>query len=266
LGARNERGPGVHIYPSVAAQLSIARDAATTEAPRRGSEVIDLGHPDLLASFLDDTGPTERSSTVLLAEPGTRHTYLALRFLAAGHRNGDTTLMVSTKEDQDALRRICSRQPLLRDTSMQDGDFAPGFRVLYLHPEFISAGKFTWDFLQQTLPSDGDDRPVTRVAFDSIYRLGDRFPLLEHQHFMIPALIDILRYRSVTPLFVDLVPPGSATRRSAFNPAPYLTTFDNVFHLYLEDDEGTPRPYLRVLKSTANEFTRNSIPFDYERS
>lgn len=265
LGARNERGPGVHIYPSVAAQLSIARDQGPA-VPRRGDEVVDLGHPDLLAGFLDDTGPTARSSTVLLAEPGTRYTYLALRFLAAGHRGGETTLMVSTKEDQDALRRICQREATLTGVLDDRGDFESALRVLYLHPEFISAGKFTWDLLQATTADADATNRVTRVAFDNIFRLADRFPLLQDQHFMIPALLDMLRYRGITPLFVDLVPPGSASGRSDFNPSHYVTTFDNVLHLYLEERDGAHRPYLRILKSTANEFARRAIPIDYEKS
>ncbi len=261
LGARNERGPGIHIYPSVAAQLSIARDNQTNAVPERGADVIDMGHPELLTAFVNNTGPTERSSTVFLAEPGTGYTRLALRFLAAGRRQGETTLMVSTKEDQDALRRICARDESLAPHALDGQGFADGFRVLYLHPEFISAGKFTWDLLQLTTADDGAP-PVTRLAFDNIYRLGTRFPLLTNQDFMIPALLDILRYRNVTPLFIDLVPPGSATGRTDFDPAPYTTTFDNVFLLSLDESEGRHVPQLQVLKSTANDFTRRAIPLE----
>jgi KaiC/GvpD/RAD55 family RecA-like ATPase len=264
LGARSERGPGIHIYPSVAAQLSIARDSLPGGSPRRGTEVLDMGHPDLLAGFLGKTGPTAGSSTVLLAEPGTRYTYLALRFLAAGHARGETTLMVSTKEDRDALTRICEREPTLRGC-LDGDDFQPEFRVLYLHPEFISPGKFTWDLLRLTEPRGDPSSRVARLAFDNIYRMQDRFPLLADQNFMIPALIDMLRYRSVTPLFIDLVPPGSGRERTDFDPAPYMTTFDNVYLLYLDEVDGTPRPHLRVVKSTANEFTRRGLAIDYRR-
>lgn len=266
LGARNERGPGVHIYPSVAAQLSIARDQQPHDVPSRGNEVIDMGHPDLLEGFHDETGPSSNSSTVILAEPGTRYTFLALRFLAAGRAADETTLMVSTKEDQDALRRICKRQQSLKTLLAENQeDFVDGLRVLYLHPEFISAGKFIWDLLRLTTADRVGDASVARVAFDNIFRLGDRFPLIENEHFMIAALLDILRYRNVTPLFIDLVPPGSAHGRQDFNPASYMTTFDNVFHLYLEENEGVHQPYLRILKSTANDFTRRAIPLHYER-
>jgi len=89
--------------------------------------------------------------------------------------------------------------------------------------------------------------------------------LLANQNFMIPALLDMLRFRGVTPLFVDLVPPGSAKGRRDFDPATYMTNFDNVLHLYLEDEDDAPRPYLRVLKSPANQFTRRARPIDYDK-
>lgn len=265
LGARNERGPGVHIYPSVPAQLSIARDRAGFHVPRRGDTVIDLGHPAFLSGYLGGTGPTARSSTVLLAEPGTRYTYLALRFLAAASNAGERSLLVSTKEDRDALQRICTRESALRDSTLTEaGRFRANFRVLYLHPEFISAGKFCWDIIRLVDGghSGGPGAPVTRLAFDNIHRLGDRFPLIREERFLTPALLDLLAYKGVTSFFVDLVPPGAAKGRVQFDPAYYMTTFDNVFHLYLEDDEGHI-PRLRILKSTANDFTRKPVGVDY---
>jgi KaiC/GvpD/RAD55 family RecA-like ATPase len=266
LGARNERGPGIHIYPSVPAQLSIARDRAEFRAPQRGPNVVDLGHPDVNGGFLNGTGPAEGSTTVLLAEPGTRYTFLALRFLAAGRRADERTLYVSTKEDQDALRRICAREAALRPWCLDAaGQFTDPFRVLYLHPEYISAGKFTWDLLRTAEGGHGTPggQPVTRLAFDNIHRLVDRFPLITEQRFLVPALLDLLRYRNVTPMFVDLVPPGSAFGRRDFDPSYYMTTFDNVLHLYLSEDGHEQRPFLRILKSTANDFRHSAIPIDY---
>lgn len=265
LGARSERGPGIHIYPSVAAQLSIARDRSGFAVPRRGSEPIDLGHPDLRAAFQRRTGPTAHSSTVLLAEPGARYTYLALRFLAAGQAEGQQTLMVSTREDPDSLARICAREPILQEHCLDaDGAFRDTFRLLYLHPEYVGPGKFTWDLLGAVKGTAGQPTPgiVSRIAFDNFFRLEDRFPLLTQQSFLIPALLDLLRYLEVTPLFIDLVPP---IRSDDFDPTPYMATFDNVFHLYHEEHGDEHRPFLRVLKSTANDFKQTAMPLDYRR-
>lgn len=265
LGARSERGPGTHIYPSVAAQLSMARDSARFEMPQRGIEPIDLGHPDFNGAFLDGSGPTQGSSTVLLAEPGTRHTYLALRFLAAGHRLGEETLLVSTKEDRQALARICAREPALQHLCDAGGRFVPGFRILHLHPEFVSPGKFTWDLLSMTTQSHGDRAPVTRLAFDNISRMHETFPLLTNERFLVRALLDLLRYRGITTYFCDLVPPGSARGRVHFDPSPHMTTFDNVFHTYLDVEGLRERPFLRVLKSVANDFKQTPVPLELRR-
>lgn len=267
LGARNERGPGIHIYPSVAAQLSIARDRAVFRVPERGSEVIDLGQAELNSAFLSGTGPCSGSSTVLLAEPGTRSTLLALRFLAAAKLQGERTLFVSTKEDRDSLRRICARDEDLAHCITGERSFHAKFRVLYLHPEFISPGKFTWDLIRLAEGGHGDkdSGPVTRLAFDNTYRLEDRFPLITNEQFLVPALLDLLRYRNVTTFFVDLVPPGSAQGKNNFDPSGYMTGFDTVLHMYLEEGEWGTRPFVRVLKSAGNDFTSEPFPLDYQK-
>lgn len=268
LGARNERGPGIHIYPSVAAQLSIARDQAGFQVPRRGAEPIDLGHPDLNAAFRAGTGPTALSSTVLLAEPGTRGTLLSLRFLAAGVRRGERVLLVSNREDRDAIRRICQREPSLHGCLLPDGSFHPDFRVVYLHPEFISPGKFTWDLIRlcEGGHSGDDHRPVTRFCFDNVYRLQDRFPLITEQRFLLAALLDLLRYRGVTSWIVDLMPTGSSIGGTDFDPSPYLTGFDNVLQLFMQQGGKVGEPFFRVLKSSGNDFATEALPIDWRRT
>lgn len=266
LGARNERGPGIHVYPSVAAQLSMARDQAQFAVPTRGDTPIDLGHPDLNGAFLRGTGPAMRSSTVLLAEPSTRATFLALRFLAAGLRQGERVLFVSTREDRDAIRRICQREPVLAPC-LQDGKFAPDFRVVYLHPEFIAPGKFNWDLIRLCRGghADGEPRPVARLAFDDIFRLQDRFPLITEQSFLIAAMLDMLRYEGVTPLFVDMVPPGAGRGRNDFDPSPHLVGFDNVLHVWSAADEHRNQPYFRVLKSVGNDYVHEAVPLEWRK-
>ncbi|MCR9246706.1 MAG: AAA family ATPase [bacterium] len=268
LGARNERGPGMHVYPSVAAQLSMARDQARFTVPARGTQTMALGHPDLDRAFLHGTGPAERSSTMLLAEPGTHSTYLALRFLAAGLRQGETVLFVSTLEDRDAIRRLCEREEALRTACLTtDGKFVPNFRVVYLHPEFIAPGKFTWDLMRlcQGGHAGGQAQAVTRFAFDNIHNLEDRFPLIKHQRFLIAALLDMLRYLGVTPLMIDLVPPHQGRRATDFDPSPYLLDFDNVLHLSIEERDQGARPYVRVVKSVGNDYAQEALSIDWRR-
>jgi len=268
LGARNERGPGIHIYPSVAAQLSMARDEAQFAVPSRGDSPIDLGHPDLQRAFLDGSGPTRHSSTILLAEPGTRATLLALRFLAKALEQGERALFVSTREDRDAIRRICQRESILAPCLGEDGKFADNFRVLYLHPEFITPGKFTWDLIRLIRGGHASETPlpVSRMAFDNIYQLSDRFPLIEDQRFVIAAILDMMRYEGVTPMLVDMVPPSSGNTATNFDPSPYLVGFDNVLHFYFEQAQQTTRSFFRVLKSTGNDYVGEPMSIDWRRS
>jgi hypothetical protein len=244
----------------------MARDQAQFTVPPRGDTAIDLGHPDLNAAFLRDTGPAERSSTILLAEPGTRATFLALRFLAAGLQKGERVLFVSTREDRDAIRRICQREPVLAPCLGPDGKFAPDFRVVYLHPEFIAPGKFTWDLIRlcQGGHADGEPHPVARMAFDNIFRLQDRFPLITDQRFLIAALVDMLRYLGITPFLVDMVPPAGSG--PGFDPSSYLVGFDNVLHLFFAQGDDGQRPHFRVLKSVGNDFVQEPIAITWRKA
>lgn len=262
LGARSERGPGVHIYPSVAAQLSLARDESKLEVPPRGDSVIQLGPEEIAEAYRNDTGPTALSSTIVLAEPGTRYTGFALHFLANGVAEGEASLLVSTKEDKDAILRICRNRPYLQPLVQADkSGLQPLFRLLYLHPEFLSAGKFASDIMRMCeAGTDPEKEPrITRLAFDNVFQLHRRFPLLAGQDFLIAALLDLLRYRMVTPLFIDHV-RQKGTGELAMDPSLHLSTFDNVFHLFLASDGGEHRTYLRILKSVGNEFQSRPFP------
>jgi len=265
LGARGERGPGTHIYPSVPAQLSIARDRSEFKVPPRGEKPIPFCVPSIGEAFLEGTGPTRLSSTIVLAEPGTRYTRLCLRFLAEGAKLGETSLLVSTKEDRNAVERICRRREGLAPLMTEDRTaLNPSFRLLYLHPEFLSPGKFVSDILQMAQASKGE-RPearASRLAFDNIYKLHGRFPLLEGEDFLVPALVDLLRYREVTSFFVDLVPRGSNPGELSIEPAFYLSSFDNVIHLFLKKVNGDYLTHARILKSIGNDFKRTSFPVD----
>jgi hypothetical protein len=44
------------------------------------------------------------------------------------------------------------------------------------------------------------------------------------------------------------------------DPSLHLSTFDNVLHLFVKQDEGEHRPYARILKSVGNEFDSRPFP------
>jgi len=52
--------------------------------------------------------------------------------------------------------------------------------------------------------------------------------------------------------------------QQGFDAAPYMTTFDNVLHLSLDETEdGEARPVIRALKATGMESLQNPIPLRY---
>jgi hypothetical protein len=193
---------------------------------------------------------------------------VALRFLAAALAAGERALFVSTREDRDAIRRICQREPALHVCLAPNGKFAPDFRVVYLHPEYIPPGKFCWDLIRLCKGghADGEPRPASRLAFDNIARLQDRFPLIQDQRFLIAALLDLLRYEGITPLFVDMVPPAGTAGASSFDPSTYLVGFDNVMHVWFDQARDGPQPMFRVLKSVGNDYTTAPVPIEWRRT
>lgn len=254
LGARSERGPGVHIYPSVPTQLSLLRDATVNQRPPRGPERLLFGVPELDAAFPEGHGPLIRSSTVLLAEPGSSYTSFALRFALQGLAQEEPAFFVSTKEDEDAILRMCAQTPELAElTAGPGGPLRPGLHLLYLHPELIPPGKFTWDIVDLV----GVESPIPesvprhrRLAFDNIRALDVRFPLIQEPEFLVLALLDLLRHQGVSPLFVSMLPPGRWEQVSPrFDSTPYVTRFDNVLHIFPRVRDGQSQVWCRILKA-----------------
>lgn len=291
LGARSERGPGTHIYPSLAAQLSLARDESQLKVPPRGPEKLAIGPREVMQCFGEGPSPVRLSSTIVLAEPGTRHTGFALSWLADGVARGEAGMLVSTKEDDDAIHLICrNRAPLqtllaqpsahpLEGTDAEDGPREPEaqaghanaslnsmFRLLYLHPEFLSAGKFCSDIMRMCEAGTHPELEprIERLAFDNVHQLHRRFPLLEGQDFLIPALLDLLRYRSVSPMFIDHVPSSQGSGELGVDPSLVFSNFDNVLHLFLREVDGVERNHVRILKSVGNDYDRRPVAIDDE--
>jgi hypothetical protein len=104
------------------------------------------------------------------------------------------------------------------------------------------------------------------MAFDNIYRLQDRFPLIQDQRFLIAAIVDMMRYEGTTPLFVDMVPPSGGNIANTFDPSPYLVGFDNVLHIYFDPEQQNSRPFFRVLKSTGNDYVGEPMSIEWRRT
>ncbi len=268
LGARSEKGPGVHIYPSIPAQLSLLRDAAYHKRPPRGPDPLDYGIPALDKALSGGGGPTVRTSTVLLAEPGTPATEAALFFAAAGVAKGEKAFFVSTREDLDSLRRICRRRKGLEGLLAGGGEgFHPLFVPRYLNPELIPPGKFTWDILDMvgaSGPVPEEPPPHRRLVFDTITGLDTRFPLVEDPDFLVLALLDLLRNQGVSPLFIEVFSPGDGEGGApAALLAPYVSRFDTVVQVFFRRDGTRETPWCRIHKSPGGEDGREPFPLDF---
>ena len=57
---------------------------------------------------------------------------------------------------------------------------------------------------------------------------------------------------------MDLLPQGNGQLK--VDPSLYLSTFDNVIHLFLREEGENIQPYARILKSLGNEYIRRAFP------
>ncbi len=261
LGARSEKEPGVHIYPSIPAQLSLLMDAAEHKRPVRGPEPLYFGIKELDDAFDRNFRPQVRSSTVVLAEPGSYYTTFGLHFAVEGLKRGEKAFLVSTKEDYDSIVKICRKNGFLKDLVGEGGSFNGDFKMQYLHPEHIPPGKFTWDILGlvgASGPVPEGLPPHRRLIFDNIHDLDVRFPLIEDPEFLILALLDLMRHQGVSPLFIELLTPGKDDISMDVNP--YLSRFDNVIHIFPRKSDGGHTVFSRIIKAMGCNFTREAIP------
>jgi KaiC/GvpD/RAD55 family RecA-like ATPase len=268
LGARNERGPGIHIYPSVAAQLSMARDQAEFTVPVRGDTPIDLGHPDLNAAFLRGSGPAMRSSTVLLAEPGTRATFLALRFLAAGLRAGERVLFVSTREDRDAIRRICQREPVLAPVPRSRRQVRARLPRRLPAPRVHRAGQVQLG-PDPALPGRPRRRRTTpRRAARVRQHLPAAGPLPVDHRAAVPDRGDD-RHAALPGRDAADRRHGAAGRQPAAAPTSIRrrtwSASTTCMHLWFAADAHGNQPFFRVLKSVGNDYVHEPMAIDWRK-
>ncbi len=210
LGARGERRPGIHVYPSVPAQLSMLRDASPGRLPRRGTTSLPFGVPQIDQALSGGNGPglVGNTASLLVVNHEYTGTVMSLHFLAAAVEAGERALYVSLNEDEDAVRLICRTHEKL--SGLLDGDgLNPLLAIYHLRPEYITPGKFLRDIedhirnRQPGANGNGGDA-IERVVFDNIYQIRWKFPLLQNVRILIPAMIDYLRFSLVASLFVDV--------------------------------------------------------------
>ncbi|MEQ8767741.1 MAG: ATPase domain-containing protein [Planctomycetota bacterium] len=217
LGARGERRPGIHVYPSVPAQLSMLRDASPGQLPRRGRDPLSFGIPPIDDAIRGQGGPglVGNTASLLVVNHEYTGTVIGLHFLAAAVREGKRALYISLNEDEDAVRLICQTHEKLQ-VLLEGGELNRNLAIYHLRPEYITPGKFLRDIedhIRVELPSSPrSNNRIERVVFDNIYQIRWKFPLLQNVGILVPAMIDYLRFSQVTSLFVDVVEQVKSVR------------------------------------------------------
>jgi KaiC/GvpD/RAD55 family RecA-like ATPase len=190
-GARGQRPPGIHVYPSVPTLLShlAYRDDGGVPGPATS---VPFGLADLsipAGSVCGLIGPPRRVTTA--------H-WLALRFLLAEEGDG---LLVSFRESEADLRAISRRWFPAAD--------AERLHVLSFAPEYLSTGKFLKDVHDGVENLRAQGRAVRRAALWGLGHLRWAFPLLYDARMLLPWMAAFFREERISSLFVEATKPAN---------------------------------------------------------
>jgi len=246
-GARGQRPPGIHVYPSVPTLLShlAYRDGAT---PAPASSV-----PFGLADLFVPAGSV--SGLVGLPRRVTTAHWLALRFLLAEAGDG---LLVSFRESEADLRAIARRWFPAAE--------AERLHVLSFAPEYLSTGKFLKDVHDGVEALRAQGRQVRRAALWGLGHLRWAFPLLYDARMLLPWMAAFFRQERITSLFVEAAKPanggGPATPdATAGGETAVATTVDHLLEIAERPDGGCDLALVRSLSArTTSRGGRIAIP------
>jgi KaiC/GvpD/RAD55 family RecA-like ATPase len=238
-GARGQRPPGIHVYPSVPTLLShlAYRDDGGVPAPATS---VPFGLADLsipAGSVCGLIGPPRRVTTA--------H-WLALRFLLAEEGHG---LLVSFRESEADLRAIARRWFPAAD--------AERLHVLSFAPEYLSTGKFLKDVHDGVENLRAQGRNVRRAALWGLGHLRWAFPLLYDARMLLPWMAAFFRQERISSLFVEATKPANGgapatTDSSAGGETAVATTVDHLLEISERPDGGADLALLRSLSARTN--------------
>ncbi len=213
-GARGQRRPGIHVYPSTSTLLSYLQYRSRNPA-------LDL---TMVPFGIDGVNVRRYSSNGLISPRtllSTAHA-TALRFLL---EEPGTGVLISFQ--QSAAEILESIDEL--DPGLPVGELERRIHGIGLDPEYISAGKFLKDVFDDLQRLRESGKEVTRVALLGLGHLKWGFPLLHDAKMLIPWLQLFFKRLRLTSLFVEsnLSSGGAATdRESALQ-----DSVDNLFVL-----------------------------------
>jgi circadian clock protein KaiC len=217
---------GVRIFPRIEALIP------ASVAPAAGR--ISSGIPGL--ERLMPAGMRRADASLVMGPSGVGKTTLALRWITQGLEDGETCLFVTFQDTAAHLTDMGASFGWDLDAAEADG------RLVI---SYVAMGDLDLDVLANSVRTNLDERPISRIAIDSLAELvradreWDRFPAY------MRSLVGLVRAAGVSFLATSET-VGSAITSQSLEGLMFL--FDNVFDLrYIEEPGGLGRA-LNIVK------------------
>ena len=217
---------GIHIFPRIE---TLIPDGVAPVAGR-----ISSGVPGL--ERLTPGGMRRDDATLVMGPSGVGKTTFALRWITQGLEDGETCLFVTFQDTADHLT----------DMGAAFGwDLGAAQAAGRLVISYVAMGDLDLDVLANAVRTNLDERPIRRIAIDSLAELvladreWDRFPAY------MRSLVGLVRAAGVSFLATSETASGAITSQSLEG---LMFLFDNVIDLrYIEEASGLGRA-LNIVK------------------
>ena len=217
---------GIRVFPRIET-LVPARVAPVTGR-------ISSGIPGL--ERLMSGGMRQGDASLVMGPSGVGKTTLALRWVAQGLEDGETSLFVTFQDTAQHLTDMGAAFGWDLGAAQADG------RLLI---SYVAMGDLDLDVLANSVRVNLDERPISRIAIDSLAELvladreWDRFPAY------MRSLVGLVRAAGVSFLATSETSGGAIASQSLEG---LMFLFDNVFDLrYIEERSGLGRA-LNIVK------------------
>ena len=140
--------------------------------------------------------------TALIGRRGARKSYFGYQFLLDGICNGETTMVVSFRDDpasvQDALLHIAQAKQY---KPYREGKKIPRDKliIIYQRPGYVTPD----EFMHRIVAAVGEYAP-SRVLVNAVDQWESAYPLLAKCEILLPALVDFLGAHEVTSMIIGV--------------------------------------------------------------
>jgi circadian clock protein KaiC len=230
---------GVRVFPRI--ETLVPADVA----PVVGR--ISSGIPGL--ERLMPGGMKKGDASLVMGPSGVGKTTLALRWVTQGLEDGETCLFVTFQDTAQHLTEMGEAFGWDLSAAQADG------RLVI---SYVAMGDLDLDVLANSVRINLDERPISRIAIDSLAELvladreWDRFPAY------MRSLVGLVRAAGVSFLATSETSGGAITSQSLEG---LMFLFDNVFDLrYIEEPAGLGRALNIVkMRNRAHAMTLNRV-------